>query len=678
MKFVRGTYTGPGGNQYLVMRFDLDDDQVHGLDMVSGDLFDGNAPLEARFAWTVQGVDGTLSVSDDGLTLAADVNLTRTYRDWDRNDDRQNLLKGRLQCERRGDAVFVELSWVTPNNRRESVMAALQRDSAFLRSVTWTVDVIDGLLDPSRGEPAQLGRLLDTSRSLLAGAGVEVLSNGQITRLAGASPDFVWDDANLRYVLQQRYDRIFDRGDLDWRFYLLVAGKYHSPRTTGVMFDTGDDYQRQGAAVFWKTRQRLSGEYFERDFARSVVHEVGHIFNLRHSFEQGKRFGLKRASLSFMNYPEEYDAGNNRRGPGAYWSAYENDKRFEVDEESFIRHGHFEEVVMGGIFYGYGGHERSSGAMAPEVGSDGLRLQLRLKPDRPKNVFEFGEPISVEAKLHNVSGEDQMAVDSLAPVHQLTAYLLETPRGRQEVFRPHMVRCDQGRDQVLKPAAAIYEDVQLSFGCGKWYTLEPGRYRVQGIYAGSKFPIRSKPLTFWVRTPTRAMEDVLFEVFTDDAARYFAAWGDAHCRSAVEPLQKLADPKLDLGLPPGHRHPLWHHYQRCECRITLRGHFKAPAEDAFDGVHLPFEAGKLDRTAWKDLLMLNNHYKFVPKDDCCFTNVAYSTMAVWFAEALRADKDNHFADEVIEAVSAFHKKYNNEELKPSVREQLRAKTLRKS
>ena len=85
------------------------------------------------------------------------------------------------------------------------------------------------------------------------------------------------------------------------------------------MFDSDDDAPRQGAAVFFNhpAISGATGAERDREYLYTVVHELGHAFNLlhafqKHIFQEGERRQClaRPGSLSWMNYPQLFPYGN--------------------------------------------------------------------------------------------------------------------------------------------------------------------------------------------------------------------------------------------------------------------------------------------------------------------------------------------------------------------------------
>ena len=114
-----------------------------------------------------------------------------------------------------------------------------------------------------------------------------------------------------------------------WRVWLLVASA-HDQGYRGIMFDASDAFQRQGCAVFYDAIQGADPAS-QRAALRTYVHELGHAFNLLHSWQKdladppaplGANQGF--ADLSWMNYPQNYlPQGGGAGGTAAYWADFQ-------------------------------------------------------------------------------------------------------------------------------------------------------------------------------------------------------------------------------------------------------------------------------------------------------------------------------------------------------------------
>ena len=158
------------------------------------------------------------------------------------------------------------------------------------------------------------------------------------------------------------------------------------------MFDDIGTAQRQGTAIFSDSfiAQAPAGEanpgpWVERMRFWTAMHEIGHAFNLAHSWQ--KSLGTawvpladEPSALSYMNYPFNYPAGLD-----AFFAAFEYG--FSPDELLFLRHAPERFVKMGAepwfSNHGFeqetlrpaaGGRDRPAGAGAPGAPRAALRV----------------------------------------------------------------------------------------------------------------------------------------------------------------------------------------------------------------------------------------------------------------------------------------------------------------
>src|SRR5690606_24986403 len=122
------------------------------------------------------------------------------------------------------------------------------------------------------------------------------------------------------------------------------------------MFDL-QGAQRQGCAVFHASLAGSSATRL-RDQLYTCVHELGHCFNLYHSFHKqymNPPQPNRLDSLSWMNYPWKFPGG-----AAAYWSSFP----FQFDDQELVhmRHAFRNDIVMGGNPFGTGAAAESETA----------------------------------------------------------------------------------------------------------------------------------------------------------------------------------------------------------------------------------------------------------------------------------------------------------------------------
>jgi hypothetical protein len=407
---------------------------------------------------------------------------------------------------------------------------------------------------------------------------------------------------NHGQLLSQTVQREGPQRGLCLRAYLMVASALADSNgvpddsTVGITFDR----QRRAAAVFYGTLSKCfhpgTGSFeLDTNVFFTAVHETTHCLNLPHVLEPKHLPGPGGKVLSFMSDPFEY-CGNpgtrdTQRFPGGadwdkdqkeryrkFWSAFPY--CFRAEELLELRHGARRDVTTSadaradrGDFGGSG----SNLALGGPAG-EGLELRLRIRggdriggptvarrgPDedrRTRSIFEFGEPIPVEAELRfHGKGEKELTRRLSAESGDLEIHY-QTPDQRYHTYCPPATICYlpkakvlNGRNQPNQPAS-IHKEVFLNLGARSIGFLEPGRYRVRASYRHGDTVLVSNILELYVRYPSPADEDLVVPLLDEDVAAYFAFRGASGLGAARDRLKEAFLDDSDA-LRNDVRHPL--------------------------------------------------------------------------------------------------------------------------
>ncbi len=252
----------------------------------------------------------------------------------------------------------------------------------------------------------------------------------------------------------------------------------------------------QGTAVFTECEffHLPTGDYVEanppvneaaaRELFFDLIHEMGHAFNLAHSFQKHASSGTAwpapswmptvqdPQAMSWMNYPDLATESGSPSSPtlSATWFYNRFRFRFDRNELLFLRHAPDRFVQMGNEAW-FTNHGRiSHSEVDPSLG-----FEIRTR----KPVFQLGEAMEIELKLWN---KGPRAIE--VPGHfDLLDGLLEIgitlPDGRKWPVLPFSHARHHVAPRMLEPGEALYEPIDLTIGKLGLPFKHPGAYRLE-------------------------------------------------------------------------------------------------------------------------------------------------------------------------------------------------------
>lgn len=425
--------------------------------------------------------------------------------------------------------------------------------SAYFRTVRWEQDSVTGKvpfvsydtgsLPQPPGSPA---RVLTVPRAF-AEAGIDLVAGGAANVLGDSQNG--WTIAELHAAMQTNFS--LWRNVPQWMVWLLVASRFEgNAGVRGIMFDAQDAFQRQGCAVFYDLIQGMDPES-QRAQLRTYVHELGHAFNLLHSWQKDLAtppapLGPNRGfgDLSWMNYPQNYDPDPdppNPEGAAAYWRAFPFS--FTAAELVHLRHGFHRDVIMGANPFGRGAADIDADLFdEPVVDESGLVLDLRAT----KQTYAYGEPVVVELRLGTTDLRGRSVHEYLHPDYELVSVAIRQPSGRTVLYRPLMRRCvDAEATTRLHPERnpAVYASAYVGYGQDGHYFQQPGTYQLRAAYvAADGSRIVSPVLRTVVRYPRSESDEQVAELMLgEEQGTLFALRGSdsPSLRSGNDALQEV-------------------------------------------------------------------------------------------------------------------------------------------
>jgi hypothetical protein len=376
-----------------------------------------------------------------------------------------------------------------------------------------------GLL-PSGGPP----RILTVAKAYEE-AGIELQTAGVTNIVPVADIGASWSDAELHAAMQTHFSLWLEQPQ--WKVWLFSALLHDiGPNLLGIMFDQRGQ-QRQGCAVF---HQSLAGTTPDRlrEQLYTATHELGHCFNLFHSFHKQHMTPPRPnrlSALSWMNYPGRYQpALGAPGGAAAFWSTFP----FQFDDLELIhlRHAFRNDLIPGGQPFGTGAALENPDLFSdPVIDTSGIRFQLRLPKSfasrqlgASRDSFLFGEPVVVELKLEVVTADAKQVNPAIHPNFGFLELVIQRPGGAVVRFEPFITHCLDEQEVTLdRQRPALYDSAYIGYGKGGFYFDQPGRYRVRAVYhAKDGSRVLSNVLTFRVRGPVERRDEEVGELFLGD------------------------------------------------------------------------------------------------------------------------------------------------------------------
>ena len=385
-----------------------------------------------------------------------------------------------------------------------------------------------------------------TIASAYARVGIEVSKTGgdSVIDISEAGANTTWSDQEMHDAMQLHWSRWVDAPQ--WAAWVLFA-RLHDQGTTlgGIMFDDIGTAQRQGTAIFSGSfiSQAPAGEadpgpWVQRMRFWTAVHEIGHTFNLAHSWQ--KSLGTawmpltdEPTAMSYMNYPFRYPGGTT-----AFFSAF--DYTFSPQELFFLRHAPTRFVEQGAApWFSDHGFEQDAYQQLRSAVPSPLELDIRVHHE---SRYEFLEPVVAELRLKNVS-PTTVAIDANVLRDDALALVVAKEGGTARRWLPFARYCAAPEPTVLKPGEALYSSVFLSAGTGGWLISDPGAYQVfAAADLGEGRAALSAPLRLEVAPPADATAERLAgQVFTQDVAHTLAFGGSRVLDTANSALREVAE-----------------------------------------------------------------------------------------------------------------------------------------
>jgi len=487
---VSGRYRGRRGDFEVELRVDVDG--ARPMNRVSADYFQ-NIGGESVYAGSMC-VDEPSVVSSASLLTITGVG--RSSWQTDANDVKVTMplvLPGAPPAN-------ATLSHFTANGQVRALFEC-PYESAGFRKALLEEDTEHGVKRfesydtrslPAAGPPRTL-----TPLKAFEDAGIEMVRTRAPGMLEGSdvAANASWNDAELHAAMMQHFSVFADIPQ--WAIWLLHARLHDRDRASkranlfGLMFDQRGR-QRQGCALFYEGMAGTSPERLRVQLF-TCVHELGHGFNLLHSFQKSLAtppVPSRPGSASWMAYPDLFPGG-----AAAFWPKF----AFQFDDQELVhlRHAFRDDVIMGGNPITAGAaFDQDAAADAAEREDPGLRLTLTAPPALP-----YGVPVTVDFELTGTTREGRRAPSVIGPRPGNVDIAIRRPDRTELIFEPLLRHCRVDDAIVLRAGdPPVSESAFIHYGKDGFAFDEPGCYEIR---ARCSAPDGSRVLSEIVRIDVR-------------------------------------------------------------------------------------------------------------------------------------------------------------------------------
>lgn len=509
---VFGRYRGQLGNFEVELRVDIDGNKA--LQKISGDYYAISGQTKSYFGSFIADSLVT-SILNGVITIVGTTSTT-----WATS---YNKLK--IVIKQTG--IFQPLApallqWYHITTNAPGAMYVCNNFSRAYRTVRLEQDRTAGVVPfnayntgllPSGGVP----RMLSVNGAYTE-AGVEMITSGisNVVPMSLAGTDAKWTNAELHNAMINHFSLY--QNTPAWDVWLLHAYEHiNGPGLYGIMFDQAG-LQRQGCAVFYRGIGGTSAEQLRLQLY-TCTHELGHCFNLLHSWQKSLATPPKPnipSSLSWMNYPWGYPGG-----PAAFWNHF--NFQFDTSELSHVRHGFRNNVIMGGNPFTVGSSLQDIGGMFEDNIENTTNLELELEA---KKTYLLGEPVVLETKLKTTSTRNNRVISSLHANYAFVTIGIKKPGGEKIVYEPLAEMCIEPEHTILnKENPGVYESSYIGFGKQGFIFDQIGTYQIRAVYYhedGSR--IVSETLQLRVKSPVSQQDDEITELFLQEEVGYLLAF----------------------------------------------------------------------------------------------------------------------------------------------------------
>lgn len=320
-----------------------------------------------------------------------------------------------------------------------------------------------------------------------------------------------------------------------WRAWLLVGSRRAGSNTFGLMFDQTAPH-REGAVGFYDARMgsgaTIAPDARSRDlgevpaaFLRTLVHEVGHVFNLYHPKHDVHRPPVGTTTMNQTGDVISFATTSNPYPDNIAWSFNEHNRMSLV-------HSPDPQVAPGWKEFGWGHGARFGGVPTP-FDAAGLDVpaapsELALDLDLPAEAVA-GEFLMARISVTNRGSEPAEVHRNLNLAEGHVELEVTTPTGDAMELRDVVFACGDHDTVELAAGDTVSQEVQVFYTNRGHVFATPGTYSVRAVMAaadGDASAIASDWSTLTIVAPADDTQRRRAELSLDPGVGLSMALGD--------------------------------------------------------------------------------------------------------------------------------------------------------
>ena len=294
---------------------------------------------------------------------------------------------------------------------------------------------------------------------------------------------------------------------------LIICRSWVTGGLLGLMFDydghddslgdfSSQGVPREACAIFMDPHANL--DPVEQSI--SAIHELGHVFNLRHDPSNSSFMAATASAIGFEASDEDLLTRAGRGDWPAEW----------------------DQMPGGANFLGTLGAARRISSKVVQNKKQPSARALTLTAHISKGSFLIGEPIVLDLSLEAGKGHKGSVLNRLDPGYDNLKIWIEHPDGERRLYRPPLRYCRQIASETwVALKDPLHHNPRISVGNRGLTFRHPGCYRLWADFTtslkGGGSVVRSHVVEFEVRPPRQRGEEEISRTFADPGIALFIA-----------------------------------------------------------------------------------------------------------------------------------------------------------